>query len=180
MTSDVDEPAVGKPAVEKPDVGGRIGAPFGVKGWLHLSSFLAPAGTLFELEELWFGRGGRWQVLVLEEVRPHGKAFVGRVAGVSDRDQAALMRGADIGMRRAALPPLEVGEFYWSDLMGMRVESSTGDVLGTVEGFMETGAYDVMVVGGERERLIPFAMGDTVETVAPEDGVIVVNWHSDD
>ena len=49
-------------------------------------------------------------------------------------------------------------------------------ILGTVQSMMETGANDVLVVNGDRERLIPWIEGDVVQTVDLEKGSIVVDW----
>ena len=83
-------------------------------------------------------------------------------------------------MERSRLPELEDGEFYWTDLVGLRVVTADGVDLGEVERMLETGANDVMVVRGELERLIPFISGTVVRSVDVERGAVVVDWHPDD
>ena len=61
----------------------------------------------------------------------------------------------------------------------MRVETTGGVELGRVSHLFETGANDVMVVKGERERLIPFTSGVTVRLVDLQAGLIVVDWDPD-
>jgi 16S rRNA processing protein RimM len=54
-----------------------------------------------------------------------------------------------------------------------------GESLGTVDHLLETGANDVLVVTGERERLIPFVLGQVVDDVDLERGEIRVDWDRD-
>lgn len=80
-------------------------------------------------------------------------------------------------MLRSELPPLEEGEFYWTDLEGLRVETVSGKPLGVVDYLFATGANDVMVVkDGKRERLIPFVRERVVTRVDLDAGVVVVDW----
>jgi 16S rRNA processing protein RimM len=84
-----------------------------------------------------------------------------------------------ITVPRAALPPAEEGTYYWADLIGLRVFTLTGQDLGVVTGLMETGANDVLIVQGERERLVPFVVGPYVRSVRLEAGRIEVDWDPD-
>ena len=99
---------------------------------------------------------------------------------VTTGDEALGYRGCDVAVERWRLPDLEDGEFYWTDLVGLRVVTADGVDLGEVERMLETGANDVMVVRGGLERLIPFLRGTVVQSVDVERGAIVVDWHPDD
>ena len=81
-------------------------------------------------------------------------------------------------MPRAALPAAAPGEYYWTDLLGLRVENERAQELGVVARMMETGANAVLVVEGDRERLIPF-ISDVVRRVDLESRSIVVDWDAD-
>ena len=74
-------------------------------------------------------------------------------------------------------------EFYWTDLVGLAVHLEDGTNLGTIRNMLATGANDVMVVQGmlhsERERLIPFVLGQYVKNVDLDKGLIVVDWDPD-
>jgi len=61
-----------------------------------------------------------------------GRISVARLEGCDDRDQAARLMGAEIAVRREQLPPLPPGEYYWTDLEGLRVVTREGVELGTV------------------------------------------------
>jgi 16S rRNA processing protein RimM len=77
------------------------------------------------------------------------------------------------------LPDAEDGHYYWADLEGLRVVHRDGTELGCVAYMMETGANDVMVTRGERERLIPFVADKVILDVDFDEGVINVDWEWD-
>ena len=108
-----------------------------------------------------------------------GKAVVAQLDGVNDRDQAASLMGWDIFISPDQLPKVAKGEYYWSDLIGLNVETDLGIQLGAVDSLLETGANDVLIVKGERERAIPFLQGKTIINIDLDAGKIVVDWDPD-
>ncbi len=87
--------------------------------------------------------------------------------------------GCEIGIRRDQLPATEPDEYYWRDLQGMNVVTLDGEPLGIVDHLLETGANDVLVVKGERERLIPFLVDQVVVKVDLDMREIQVDWDKD-
>ncbi len=79
-------------------------------------------------------------------------------------------------MARSALPPPKPDEYYWVDLEGLDVKTTEGVALGQVSHLFSTGANDVVVVRGDRERMIPFVQPDFVKSVDFEANLIVVDW----
>lgn len=158
---------------------GQVGGLYGVRGWVKLWSFTDPVENLLDYRELELGRAGEWRAARLVEGRRHGKALVARFDGCLDRDQAALLVGAELAVTRDRLPEAAAGEYYWADLVGLEVVTSEGVNLGRVESMMATGANDVMVVKGDRERLLPFLPGRFVNEVDLAGGRIVVDWDPD-
>lgn len=155
---------------------GKVGAVHGVSGWVKLWSFTDPPGNLLDYRELEMCREGNWTAVRLAEARPHGDGLVGRFEGIADRDAAAPLVGAELAVARDRLPPAEPGAWYWADLVGLEVVTREGAVLGRIEQMMATGANDVMVVAGDRERLVPFIPGQYVEQVDLAGGRVVVDW----
>jgi 16S rRNA processing protein RimM len=74
------------------------------------------------------------------------------------------------------MPDPAPGEYYWNDLLGLTVVTLQNEPLGKVDHLLETGANDVLVVSGDRERLIPFVLDDVVKRVDLDAGVIQVDW----
>ncbi len=158
---------------------GRVSGLFGVRGWVKVYSHTSPREGILRYKTWYLNRDGGWQAHVLEAGQAQGKGVVAKLAGFDDRDQAAPLIGTDIAIRREQLPELEPGEYYWTDLEGLRVVNLEGVDLGVVSHLFETGANDVMVVQGDRERLIPYTRGEAVREVDLQEGRIVVDWDPD-
>jgi 16S rRNA processing protein RimM len=114
----------------------------------------------------------------LLEGRVHRNALVARIDGLGDRNEAAALRGWQIAVPRSKLPPPPAGQYYWTDLVGLWVENCQGEDLGKVAEIFSTGANDVVVVRGERERLIPLIEPVLVK-VELERSRLVVDWGAD-
>lgn len=159
---------------------GRIHGAFGVRGELKLESFTEPQSNLLRYQPLILRDAqGREREVTDLRARVGGKGLIGTLPGVEDRDVAEALRGAELHILRSALPPPKDGEFYWIDLEGMRVTNVEGVEFGTVSSVFSNGANDVMVVRGDRERLIPFARPDYVKTLDFDGVHIVVDWDAD-
>jgi 16S rRNA processing protein RimM len=158
---------------------GRIAGLFGVKGWVKLLSWTDPRDKIVDYSPLQVQIGGQWREWKMVEGRTHGKGVIARLEGITDRDQAAALMGADIAVWRSQLAKTRPGEYYWADLLGLEVQLADGRRLGKVDGMMATGANDVMVVKGERERLIPFIHGQVVKNVDLDKRLIQVDWDPD-
>ena len=157
---------------------GRVRAPYGVRGWLVVQPLTDAVDGLLGFESWWLGAGTHWQPHRLLEGRVHRGGLVARVEGLEDRDAASGVRGAQVAVPRSQLPPPPEGQYYWSDLIGLRVENAQGEHLGVVAEIFATGANDVLVVRGERERLIPF-IEPVLVSVDLGAGRLVVDWQAD-
>ncbi len=157
---------------------GRISAPFGVKGWVKVQPNTAATGSLLAYKTWWLGREGDWREIAVAEARVQGHALVARLEGHDDRDAAAALRGKSVAVPRAALPRTQSGEYYWADLIGLAVVNGSAQELGRITGVLQTGANDVLVVAGERERLIPF-IAEVIRDVDLAAGVVRVEWGAD-
>lgn len=128
----------------------------GVKGELRLKLFSDNVESLSRHEKLHVGGVERRLLFV----RDGGKTAVARFEGVGDRSAAEALRGSLIEVDRSALPPLEEGEYYHADLIGLPVVDRGGEEIGTVTAVENYGAGDLLEVehGGKRS-LIPFRDG---------------------
>jgi 16S rRNA processing protein RimM len=162
--------------VSAPLIVGRISAVFGVHGWVKVYSHTSPAENILHYQPWYLLIDGCWQARNLVEARSHGKGLIALLEGCADRSQAAGLVGREVALRREQLPELQEGEYYWADLEGLRVRTCEGVDLGRLDHLFETGANDVMVVRGERDRLIPYLWGSVVRSVDLEAGLMVVEW----
>jgi 16S rRNA processing protein RimM len=125
---------------------GRLGAPYGLSGWIHVESHTDPPERLLDYRE-WVLRlaGGERLTRRIEAGRRHAQALVVHLESIADRDAAARLTGAVIEVERAALPRLNEGEYYRADLIGCRVRNLEGADLGQVSHFVDAPRGAVMV-----------------------------------
>ena len=126
----------------------------GVKGELRLKLFTDSVESLARYSRLYIG--GR--ELALKDIKDGGKTAIARFEGVSDRTAAEALRGQLIEIHRDALPPLEEGEYYHADIIGLPCVDDAGEELGTLVSVENFGAGDLLEVerpNGKRS-LIPF------------------------
>jgi 16S rRNA processing protein RimM len=158
---------------------GRLGRVYGIKGWLKLHSFTEPLENILEYKR-WFilSQSGEWEPANLEEIKMHGQAMLVKLIGCETPEQAQVYTNADIGVTRDQLAVLAADDYYWSDLEGLKVINQQGIELGIVTRLMATGANDVLVVKGEKERLLPY-IRQVVLGVDLQQGLIRVDWEED-
>jgi len=153
---------------------GRIAGVHGIKGWVKVHSYTEPRSAIFDYQP-WSLVGVEKTAKVLES-NASGKYLLAKLQGATNRDEAEALVGQEIAVERSALPSLDEKEYYWTDLVGLAVVNKDGTRMGTIHEMLATGANDVMVVHGERERLIPFVMDQYVSQVDLEQGTVTVDW----
>jgi 16S rRNA processing protein RimM len=156
---------------------GKIVGVHGVRGELKLESYTEPRTQIFCYQP-WLMRSAAGENAVGDcRGRAQGKGLVAELPGITDRDAAAALVGTEIWVTRSALPAPKPGEYYWSDLEGLEVVTVEGVALGRVSHLVATGANDVLIVkGAERERLIPFLVGQYVTKVDLDADRLTVDW----
>ena len=162
---------------------GKVGAVYGIKGWLKIHSFTDETEAILDYFPWSLKLGNKVQSVEITDWRKHNNGLVVKVAGIDDRDIAQKLVGSEIFVSEDALSDLPEGEFYWRDLIGMTVVTDKGYDLGQVSDIMETGANDVLVVKanlkdgfGKKERLIPYLMDQVILSVSTENKQICVDW----
>ena len=163
----------------RPLVIGRLTGVYGVKGWLKVYSFTQPRENILQYNPWLLKRDATWQPVKVEAGRQQGKGIVVKLEGISDRNDALALRNTEIAIHHDQLGSLAEGEYYWSDLIGLEVKNLAGDDLGKVVSLLETGADDVLVIRGDKERLVPFVQPDIVKSVNLSSGQIIVDWERD-
>jgi 16S rRNA processing protein RimM len=158
---------------------GRITGLYGIRGWVKVRSETEPRENILAYERWYLEAGNEWIEARVQDGRRHGKGLVAKVVGIDDRDQAGRLRDALIAVRREQLPDLPPGEYYWADLVGLRVSNLDGVELGRVDHLIDTGSNDVLVLLGDRERLVPYLPGSVVKTIDLAGGKMIVDWDAD-
>lgn len=158
---------------------GEISGVFGVKGWVKVFSFTDQRGNILRYSPWTLVKNQDIKTVNLVTGALQGQAVIAKLQGVEDRDQAAGLMGWGIFVNPEQLPKLAPDEYYWSDLIGLEVKTTTGVVLGVIDGLLETGANDVVIVKGERERAIPFLQGSTIVNIDLPGKSMTVDWDPD-
>ena len=149
---------------------------YGVKGWIKVHSYTHPRENIVNYRRWTLRQGSDHEPVAVENGRLQGRTVVAKLLEIDDRDEARTLIGAEITVERGELPPCEPGEYYWIDLEGLDVRSASGDALGHVDYLFSTGAHDILVVEGDRQRLIPFVTQEIVQEIDLERGLITVDW----
>ena len=129
----------------------------GIGGEVRLKLFAQSPASLERIGRLFAGD----RALTLRSIRPAGAGAVARFAEVRDRDSAEALRGTLLTAPRSALPPLEEGEYYHADLIGLPCESREGEKLGTVAAVENYGAGDIIEIEKPdgKKSMVPFRDG---------------------
>ena len=155
---------------------GYVSGLMGVKGWVKVHSYTHPRKNITEFKHWVLSLDGVERVMDVDGGRQQGRTIVAKFSGIDDPDEARPFVGAKIFVCREDLPVSEPGEYYWVDLEGLEVRTKEDELLGNVDYLFTTGEHDVMVVVGERERMIPFVRDRVVCEVDFSCGVIIVDW----
>lgn len=152
---------------------GVITGPHGVTGAVRVKSFAAIPADVAAYGPLSNEAGTeRYALAVIGESRG---AVLARIGGVASREAAESLRGTTLWVARDALPPTEPEEYYHADLVGLRVETPQGDVVGTVRAVHDFGAGDLLEIEREDGATLHLAFTrDVVPEIDLEAGRLVV------
>ena len=174
---------------------GRITGVYGLKGWVKVFSYTDPMESIVDFSP-WFIRpetgdaksrkSSPWTKVTLKAGKRHAKTVIAKLEHCNDCDEAQAYIGSEIAIEQSQFEALrDNNDYYWRDLIGLRVINQQSIELGIVTKLMETGANDVLVVtseeaeAGSRERLIPWTLQRAIIAVDLEQGVIEVDWDPD-
>lgn len=154
---------------------GRIVRCHGLTGRLKVLSYLESPDVLAYLPEVLIGSRDRDAVsFPLEAVQLGKGSVILKLGGVEDRDAAAKLIGSSVWIPSAGLKELPEGEFYWSEIIGLRVLSEEGDLFGRIVSVFPTGSNDVYVCQGAQGEILLPAIGDVIRKIDIGGGFMVV------
>ena len=158
---------------------GRFGRPHGIKGFVSVYSFTEPNDNILSYSDWHVFLNSQWQAIKLLSVEVHNKAIVAQIEGFPERESVARLTNVEIAIRKEQLAILASGEYYWHQLVGMKVINQQGQEFGQVVEVMPTGSNDVLVVQGEKRHLIPYLPGQFIIEINDESQTIIVDWEMD-
>lgn len=153
---------------------GKIVKAQGLVGELKVIPFSGNPNDLSSFQNFILARGSAEQVYTVEKCRAHGKFAIVKLREISDRDEAESQIGAEVLVLKSQMPILTADEFYWHDMVGMKVVTEQGQELGKVTSLIATGGKDVLVITGqEQEYLIP-VLQEIIVRQDKEAGILVI------
>jgi 16S rRNA processing protein RimM len=162
---------------------GKVGAPYGVKGWVKITTYTDETDGIFDYQPWFIEQGNGQRVVEIEEWRRHSNGVIAKLAGVDTRDDAEAIKNLDITIEETTLPLLADDEYYWRDLVGMKVVTNKGYDMGTIKELFETGANDVLLVKanlndafGKKERMVPYLVDSVILSVDGDVKTVTVDW----
>lgn len=151
---------------------GWVKSAHGIKGELYIQLLSKKADWLQDLKKFQLkplAGGGEPRVFKFKRVKPHKVGLIVLPEGFSNRNQSEEWKGADFLIDKAILQSQDGETPYLVEYEGFRVEDVNLGFIGTVRGFMDNGAQDLLVVEapGGTEILIPFVDAFVLETDRP-------------
>ena len=158
---------------------GRFGRPHGVKGLITIISFTEPRENILDYARWHVFKNNQWLPLSDLKTTVNNKFILAEIEGYHDRDQVAMLTNLDIAIQRDQLKTLKPDEYYWHELVGMKVVNHQGEIFGEVTEMMATGSNDVLVVQGARKHLVPYLPDEVVTNIDGNQRIITVDWDAD-
>lgn len=157
---------------------GKIGRAHGLKGEVFVQSYTEPTTNIESYSPIYILINNEWRPVKLEKLRANGDKIVIQLDISKSRSRAESLTHCLLGIPKDQLPKLNnPSEFYWADLIGLKVFTSEQVALGTVIEMMETGSNDVIVIKGkDKKHLVPFILEEYVLGIDLEQQKIIVDW----
>ena len=157
----------------------RFGRPHGVKGFVTVHSFTEPRDNVLKYANWHAFINNKWQPMKLLRAEVQNKSIIVQIEGYPERESVAFLTNIEIAIQRGQLATLEPGEYYWHQLIGMKVINKQGEPFGNVTEIIPTGANDVLVVEGNKRHLIPYLLGQFILDIDSKQQIITVDWDMD-
>jgi 16S rRNA processing protein RimM len=154
---------------------GRVVKPHGIKGKMKVEYF-GKGSRHFSLyrEVFIMGEKGRPESYEILEAIPQPPRLILQLKGIEKIEEAEPLIGKEILIKKEVLPELGEKEYYWVDILGMKVETEEGKRIGKVKEIFTTGANDVYVVEGKRGEILLPAIEEVIQNIDLKRGVMKV------
>ena len=151
---------------------GRIGAAHGIRGEVRVNPMTDFPERFHDMTEVYVDNA----LLEIESVRYHGDKILMKFRGYETRNDAETLKGMMLSVPRSEAMPLNAGEYYTFDIIGLGVFDVNGNALGKVTNVLETGSNDVYVVKSDdgKEILVP-ALKAVVKEINIDESRMVVD-----
>ncbi len=154
---------------------GKVVRPHGLEGLLRIMSFADSERSFLESGNVFLRLvSGKIHEYRVRSVKPHGRNFLMELEGLISIDQAEKYKGAEILLRKEGLIR-EEDEFFWFELLGLKVYLDSGEYLGSISQIIPTAGNDIYVIKqGTREILVP-ATYEVVREIDPDNRTMIIS-----
>ncbi|MCV2530989.1 MAG: ribosome maturation factor RimM [Candidatus Lightella neohaematopini] len=173
--------------MNNPIVVGKIRSTYGVLGWLKLHSFTRRILDIFSYQPLFINGisiTSDWRKLSISSWRLNKNYIILKITNINSKEEAKLLTNYNIFIDRKQLPVLNNTEYYWIDIIGLKVINTENYFFGMVHNIIETKANDVLVVKKNindhfniYERFIPYLQNQVIKKIDIQNKIIVVFWN---
>lgn len=153
---------------------GQIVNTFGIKGEVKVTPFTDDINRFDDLKKVYVKTRKEAKLYEVEKVRYHKNMVLLKLKGIENSEQAELLKNAYLEIDREDAIPLEEGQYFIVDLIGLDVYTDEGKLLGKVEDIYNAGANDIYVVKDElgKQILLP-GIEEVIKEVKLDDRIIV-------
>ena len=155
---------------------GTFGKPFGIHGWITVHPASDHTANIVQYQPWAMETKMGWQAIQIAETKIHAEKIVVYLADVNTPEAAQPYNSKKIAILRNQLPKLQEDEYYWSDLEGLAVINQNNIELGHIAYLFRTGSNDVIVVEGNKRRLIPFMQKEIITHIDLKNQCVHVQW----
>lgn len=154
---------------------GEIVATHGIAGWLRLRLYNLHTTTLSSTQEIFLEKAGVRTAHFLEMTKGHKGHLLVKLRGIGRINEAKMLIGSILSVIESAMQPLEPGQYYYYQVIGLNVFDTNGGWLGTLTRIWSKKGGDLYVVTGtSKEYLIP-AVKEVVEKIDFSEGKMIIN-----
>ncbi|MEL6349988.1 MAG: ribosome maturation factor RimM [Myxococcota bacterium] len=159
---------------------GRVNGVFGIRGEVRLFLYNPGSALLRKEQDVVLRHDGATRTVRLKSRPGAGKRILGRIHGVTTPEQARALVGADILFKKADLPPLEEDTFYHHQILGLPVQTPSGELLGHLREIFSSGDVDIWLVRSRDQEFYIPAIEDEIIAVYPGELIVVSDGDADD
>ena len=155
---------------------GQIVNTFGINGFVKVYPYVDDVSRFDNLKKVNIKSKKEEKELQIEDVKYQKNMVLVKFKGIDKIEDAEKLRNSYIEIDRADAIPLEEGQYFIADLLGLDVYLDTGEKLGILDDIYNSGSSDIYVVKNElgKQFLLPY-IDDVVKQINLEEGKIIVH-----
>ena len=155
---------------------GQIVNTFGIKGFVKIYPYVDDITRFDNLKKVHIKSKKNDEELQIEEVKYQKNMVLVKFKGIETVENAEKLRNSFVEIDRADAIPLEEGQYFIADLLGLDVFLDTGEKLGVLEDIYNAGSSDIYVVKNElgKQFLLPY-IDEVIKKINLEEGKIIVH-----